>query len=90
MQKDFKITAGRVRVVGYQSNVEIYFWRNWNNTEADNSWVLFMDDCIEYTTKENIDYFIENFEYAAKLFPEDIKKLEFELYSYIKPMSADR
>lgn len=90
MQKDFKLTAGTVRVVGYQSNIDIFFWKEGNNEEADSRFVLYFDSCIDFTTEENIEYFIADFEYAAELTPEDRAKLKEELWNYINPMSSDR
>ena len=90
MQKDIKLTVGILRVVGYQSNIDIFFWKNGNNDEADNSFVIFGDSCRDFTTEENIEDFIANFEYAAELTPEDRTKLNEELYNYINPMSLDR
>ena len=90
MQKDFKLTVGTVRVVSYQSNVDIFYWKNGNNNEADSRFVLYFDSCIDYTTEENIEDFIANFEYAAELTPEDRAKLKEELWNYINPMSSDR
>ena len=90
MQKDIKLTAGTVRVVGYQSNIDIFFWKEGNNNEADSSFVIYADSCREFTTEENIEDFIANFEYAAELTAEDRAKLKEELYNYINPMSSDR
>lgn len=90
MQKDFKLTTGTVRVVGYQSNIDIFFWKNGNNDEADSSFVIYADSCYDFTTEENIEDFIANFEYETELTAEDRAKLTEELQSYINPMSSDR
>lgn len=89
MQKDIKLTVGTVRVVGYQANIDIFFWKAGNNDECDNSFVIYADNCREFTTEENIEDFIANFEYAAELTAEDRAKLKKELQSYIYPMSSD-
>lgn len=90
MQKDFKLTAGTVRVVGYQANIDIFFWKEGNNEEADNRFVIYADSCRDYTTEENIEDFIDEFENAAELTAEDRAKLKDELQNYIYPFSSDR
>lgn len=89
MQKDIKLTNGTIRIVGYQSNIDIFFWKEGNNGEADSSFIIFADNCREFTTEENIEDFIANFEYVITLTTEDRAKLAEELQSYIYPMSSE-
>ena len=90
MQNDFKLSSGTVRVVGYQANIDIFFCKEGNNEEADNSFIIYADSCRDYTTEENIEDFIDNFEYATALTAEDRTKLKEELQNYINPFSSDR
>lgn len=90
MQKDIKLTNGTIIIVGYQSIIDIFFWKEGNNGEADSSFMIFADNCRDYTTEENIEDFIANLGYATELTIEDSAKLAEELYSFINPMSSDR
>lgn len=89
MQKDFKLTAGTVRVVGHQANIDIFFWKEGNYEECDNYFIIDADNCRDYTTEENIEDFIDKFENAAELTAEDRAKLTEELQNYIYPFSSD-
>jgi hypothetical protein len=89
MQKDFKLSTGTVRVVGYQANIDIFFWKKGNYEEADNRFIIYADSCRDYTTEENIEDFIADFEHATALTAEDRTKLKEELQNYIYPFSSD-
>lgn len=89
MQKDIKLTVGTVRVVGYQANIDIFFWKAGNNDECDSSFIIYADNCREFTTEENIEDFIANFENETALTAEDRTKLKEELQNYIYPFSSD-
>jgi hypothetical protein len=90
MQKDIKLTNGTIIIVGYQSSIDIYFWKEGNNGEADSSFIIIADNCRDLTTDEIIEDFIANLEYAAVLTMDDKEKLRNELHSYINPISSDR
>ena len=90
MIKEIEITTGTVRVVEYKSNIDILFWKTGSHEEADSSFIIYADSCVDFTTEENIEDFIANFEYATELTPEDKTKLKEELYNYINAMSSDR
>ena len=90
MQKDIRITVGDVKIISYDADVELMFWREGNNGECDSDFITFADDCKQYTTEENIENLLANLEYAAALTIEDKVKLAKELQSFIKPVSSDR
>ena len=89
MQKDFKLTVGTVRVVDYQANIDIYYWKNGNNEEADSSFIIYADDCHNFTTDENIEFFLENMEYEVHLSAEDRAKLKEELHGFVYNWSSE-
>lgn len=82
MDKEFNISTGTIRVIQHKSSFDVYFWKKDNLQEADNCFCVLADNCEGYTTEENLDLFIANFEYATDLTTEDKKKMQDELFAY--------
>lgn len=87
--KDFTLSIGKIKIYDYQSNIEVYFWKNGNNYEANNSFCIYFDNCIDFSTQENVDSFINDFEHEYDLPIEDKRKLIHEISSYISCFSCD-
>lgn len=89
MEKEFKISVGLMKIASYQSNLDIFFWKDGNNNECDSSFTIYADSCHDFTTEENINYFIDSFEYVTPVTQEDRNKITDELHNLIYQWSSD-
>lgn len=89
MQRDFQISSGTIRVLDYGSNMDIYFCKNGNDDEFDNHFVIYSDSCHDFTTKENIEFLLDDDEWVVTLTEEDKKKIAEEVYYWFYSCSSD-